>query len=86
MENGKKENWNYLLAPVYTICLLNYDIDVFTPTKFRTDVALMDISGARAPPSPSYFVGGEGAPSPSYLRKKIAALLSPSGAAITMFN
>ena len=31
------------MAPVYTICLLNYDINVFTPTKFRTDVALMDM-------------------------------------------
>ena len=43
VEGGRKENWNYMLAPVYTICLLNYDIDVFIPTKFRTDVALMDM-------------------------------------------
>lgn len=34
--------WNYQLAPVYTVCLLNYGIDEFTPTKFRTDVVLMD--------------------------------------------
>lgn len=43
VEGGRKESWNYMLAPVYTMCLLNYDIDVFTPTKFRTDVALMDM-------------------------------------------
>ena len=43
IEGGKRESWNYMLAPVYTICLMNYDIDVFTPTKFRTDVALMDM-------------------------------------------
>ena len=42
-EYGKREVWNYLLAPVYTICLLNYGIDELTPTKFRTDVALMDM-------------------------------------------
>ena len=64
VENGKKENWNYLLAPVYTICLLNYDIDVFTPTKFRTDVALMDISGARAPPLPVILSGARAPPLP----------------------
>ena len=39
-----KKPWNYQLAPVYTVCLLNYDIDEFTPTKFRTDVALMDMT------------------------------------------
>ena len=43
VEDGKRESWNYMLAPVYTVCMLNYDIDVFTPTKFRTDVALMDM-------------------------------------------
>ena len=43
VEGGKRENWNNMLAPVYTVCLMNYDIDVFTPTKFRTDVALMDM-------------------------------------------
>lgn len=42
-EYGKREVWNYLLAPVYTICLLNYGIDELTPRKFRTDVALMDM-------------------------------------------
>ena len=43
-EDGKtQESWDYLLAPVYTVCLLNYDIGVFTPKKFRTDVALMDM-------------------------------------------
>ena len=31
VEGGKRENWNYLLAPVYTVCMMNYDIDVFTP-------------------------------------------------------
>ena len=35
--------WDYRLAPVYTVCFLNYDIDEFTPTKFRTDAALMDM-------------------------------------------
>ena len=39
----KKEKWNYMLAPVYTVCLLNYGIDKLTPTKFRTDVTLMDM-------------------------------------------
>ena len=38
------EPWNYQLAPVYTVCLMNYDVAEFTPTKFRTDVALMDMS------------------------------------------
>ena len=42
--DGKKSKWNYQLAPVYTVCLLNYDIDEFTPTKFRTDVSLMDMA------------------------------------------
>ena len=35
--------WNYCLAPVYTVCLLNYDMKDGTPTKFRTDIALMDM-------------------------------------------
>ena len=39
----QKGQWDYQLAPVYTVCLLNYDIGRFTPTKFRTDVALMDM-------------------------------------------
>ena len=35
--------WDYRLAPVYTVCLLNYDVGAHTPTKFRTDIALMDM-------------------------------------------
>ncbi len=43
IEDGKRESWNYMLAPVYTVCLMNYDTDVLTPTKFRTDAVLMDM-------------------------------------------
>ena len=35
--------WDYRLAPAYTVCLLNYDVGAHTPTKFRTDIALMDM-------------------------------------------
>ena len=40
----KGAKWDYMLAPVYTVCFLNYDMDEFTPGKFRTDVALMDMN------------------------------------------
>lgn len=40
----KGAKWDYMLAPVYTVCFLNYDMDEFTPVKFRTDVALMDMN------------------------------------------
>ena len=39
-----KEQWDYRLAPVYTVCLMNYDIGELTPKKFRTDVSLMDMA------------------------------------------
>ena len=35
--------WDYRLEPVYMVCLLNYDVGKNTPTKFRTDIALMDM-------------------------------------------
>lgn len=40
----KGAKWDYMLAPVYTVFFLNYDMDEFTPVKFRTDVALMDMN------------------------------------------
>ena len=38
----KGAGWDYHLTPVYTVCFLNYDVDEYTPTKFRTDIVLMD--------------------------------------------
>lgn len=40
---GIKGDWNYKVAPVYTICFMNFNIEGNTPQKFRTDVTLMDM-------------------------------------------
>lgn len=43
-KSDTKEPWDYRLAPVYTVCFLNYDVGELSPTKFRTDVTLMDMA------------------------------------------
>ena len=40
---GVKGEWDYHLAPVYTVCFMNFNLNDDTPKKFRTDVCLTDI-------------------------------------------
>lgn len=40
---GLKGRWNYHLAPVYTICLMDFVAEEGIPAQFRTDYALCNI-------------------------------------------
>ena len=39
--------WDYHLAPVYTVCFMNFNIESRSPEKFRTDVCLVDTETGR---------------------------------------
>ena len=41
-QGRKGSDWKYSLTPVYTICLMNFNVQEGTPKKFRTDVILAD--------------------------------------------
>lgn len=43
VQQGVKGCWDYKLLPVYTVCFMNFNLTNFTPQKFRTDIALMDM-------------------------------------------
>ena len=42
VKQGVKGEWDYHLAPVYTVCFMNFNIESRSPEKFRTDVCLVD--------------------------------------------
>lgn len=42
VSQGIKDEWDYHLNPVYTICFMNFNVNNRTPRKFRTDVHLID--------------------------------------------
>ena len=43
----KGSEWDYSLAPVYTVCFMNFNVADITLRKFRTDVMLMDIDSGK---------------------------------------
>lgn len=40
---GVKGRWNYHLAPVYTVCIMNFVAEEGLPHEFRTDMALCNL-------------------------------------------
>ena len=47
VKQGVKGEWDYHLAPVYTVCFMNFNIESRSPEKFRTDVCLVDTETGR---------------------------------------
>ena len=47
VNQGVKGEWDYHLAPVYTVCFMNFNIESRSPKKFRTDVCLVDTETGR---------------------------------------
>lgn len=47
VKQGVKGEWDYHLAPVYTVCFMNFNIASRSPEKFRTDVCLVDTETGR---------------------------------------
>lgn len=40
---GLKGRWNYRLAPVYTVCVMDFEAEYGLPHQFRTDMALCNL-------------------------------------------
>ncbi len=44
---GVKGRWNYHLAPVYTVCFMDFEAEYGLPHEFRTDLALCNLKTGR---------------------------------------
>lgn len=44
---GVKGRWNYHLAPVYTVCFMDFEAEYGLPHEFRTDMALCNLKTGR---------------------------------------